>query len=177
MAIIQAGECLGVLYRNKPGGQVIVHDGVLVSPKKIDTKDRPFPKQITIIHININRNTGDLFRQGNLKINNILDIEKTPFNKEDQKKRCTQNVAKPEIKAGACVAIKFKINSPKFPGKREVKNGRLLCPITDGNNPPNEVFIYHWLIENKNGAKPKLILDLKRYSKVTFVEEVKLKGK
>lgn len=173
MAILKAGDCVGVLYRTTMGAPAKVRDGVLVSPKIIDTT-KPLPKQVTVIHITINRQTGHLIRQSNLKISNVVDIKKTPFKLSDQQGRCAPKPTSPNIRGGACVAVKFKINSPAFPGGREVKNGRLLCPINNGLKPPSSVWIYHWKINNAASDHPTLRLELKRYNNVTFVQQVKL---
>lgn len=153
------------------GAPATVHDGVLVSPKSLNTKTYNGP--VTILHYNINRKTGHLFRQ--LITVTPIEIRKTPFIKSDQKGRCVGLPILPAIPASSCVAVKFKVKkSPTFPAGREVKNGRLLCPIKNGNNPPNEVWIYHWLVRNPNSDSPSLKLELKKYTGVTYVEKVRV---
>ncbi|MDG0792375.1 hypothetical protein OMP38_16985 [Cohnella ginsengisoli] len=144
MAAIKAGDCVGILYLTTMGAPATVHDGVLVAPSSLDPKTYNGP--VTILHYNIDRKTGHLFRQ--LITVTPIEIRKTPFNKSDQNGRCTGSIPSPAIPAGSCVAVKFKVTpSPAFPAGREVKNGRLLCPIKNGNLPPNEVWIYHWLVK------------------------------
>ncbi|MDG0810457.1 hypothetical protein [Cohnella rhizosphaerae] len=133
MAVIKAGDCVGILYFTTMGAPATVHDGVLVTPSSLDPKTYSGP--VTILHYNINRKTGHLFRQ--LITATPIEIRKTPFMKSDQNGRCNGPVASPAIPAGSCVAVKFKVpKSPAFPAGREVKNGRLLCPIKNGNAPP-----------------------------------------
>ncbi|MDN4067817.1 hypothetical protein QYF50_07920 [Paenibacillus vini] len=171
MSIIKAGDCVGILYFTTMGAPATVHDGVLVSPKSLDTKT--YNGNVTILHYNINRKSGHLFRQ--LITVTPIEIRKTPFNKNDQNGRCTSNPSSPSIPAGSCVAVKFRVpKSAAFPAGREVKNGRLLCPIKDGNNPPNEVWIYHWLVKNPNSDSPSLKLELKKYTSVTYVEKARV---
>lgn len=171
MATIKAGDCVGILYFTTMGAPATVHDGVLVSPKSLNTKTYNGP--VTILHYNINRKTGHLFRQ--LITVTPIEIRKTPFIKSDQKGRCVGLPTLPAIPASSCVAVKFKVKkSPTFPAGREVKNGRLLCPIKNGNNPPNEVWIYHWLVRNPNSDSPSLKLELKKYTGVTYVEKVRV---
>lgn len=153
------------------GAPATVHDGVLVSPARLDS--RTFNGQVTILHYNINRKTGHLFRQ--LITATPIEIRKTPFRQSDQTERCTGALPSPSIPAGSCVAVKFKVTpSSAFPAGREVKNGRLLCPIKNGNNPPNKVWIYHWKVRNPNSDDPSLFLELKSYSSVTFVEKARV---
>lgn len=171
MSIVRAGDCVGILYFTTMGRPATVHDGVLVSPKSLDTKT--YNGNVTILHYNINRKTGHLFRE--LITVTPIEIQKTPFNKNDQKGRCTGNPSSPSIRAGSCVAVKFRVpKSSAFPAGREVKNGRLLCPIKDGNNPPNEVWIYHWLVNNPYSDSPSLRLELKKYTGVTYVEKARV---
>ncbi|MFC3772871.1 hypothetical protein [Paenibacillus sp. GCM10012303] len=171
MATIKAGDCVGILYFTTMGAPATVHDGVLVSPNSLNPTTYSGP--VTILHYNINRKTGHLFRQ--LITVTPIEIRKTPFKKSDQKGRCTGTVPSPAIPAGSCVAVKFKVpQSPAFPAGREVKNGRLLCPIKNGNTPPNEVWIYHWLVRNPNSDSPSLRLELKKYTGVTYVEKARV---
>ncbi|MEF3312088.1 hypothetical protein PV433_24705 [Paenibacillus sp. GYB004] len=171
MATIKAGDCVGILYFTTMGAPATVHDGVLVSPNSLNPATYSGP--VTILHYNINRKTGHLFRQ--LITVTPIEIRKTPFKKSDQKGRCTGTVPSPAIPAGSCVAVKFKVpQSPAFPAGREVKNGRLLCPIKNGNTPPNEVWIYHWLVRNPNSDSPSLRLELKKYTGVTYVEKARV---
>ncbi|NMO98044.1 hypothetical protein [Paenibacillus lemnae] len=153
------------------GAPATVHDGVLVSPKSLNSETYNGP--VTILHYNINRNTGHLYRQ--LITVRPLEIRKTPFMKRDQIGRCTGNPSSPAIPAGSCVAVKFRVPpSSAFPAGREVKNGRLLCAIRNGNQPPTEVWIYHWLVRNPNSDSPSLKLELKKYTGVTYVEKARV---
>lgn len=171
MAIINAGDCVGVLYWTTMGAPATVHDGVLVTPARLDTSE--FKGNVTILHYNINRKTGKLYRE--LITITPIEIRKTPFRAADQAGRCSSSVMNPAIPAGSCVAVKFKVAvSDKYPAGREVKNGRILCPIKNGNNPPNTVWIYHWLVRNQFSDSPSLKLELKRYSNVTYTEKVRV---
>lgn len=171
MSIIKAGDCVGILYFTTMGAPATVHDGVLVSPKSLNSQTYNGP--VTILHYNINRKSGHLFRQ--LITVTPIEIRKTPFMSSDQKGRCSSSPSSPAIKAGSCVAVKFRVpKSTTFPAGREVKNGRLLCPIKDGNKPPKEVWIYHWLVRNPNSDSPSLKLELKKYTGVTYVEKVRV---
>lgn len=171
LATIKAGDCVGILYFTTMGAPATVHDGVLVSPNSLNSKTYNGP--VTILHYNINRKTGHLYRQ--LITVTPIEIRKTPFNKSDQKGRCKSVIPSPSIPAASCVAVKFRVTpSSAFPAGREVKNGRLLCPIKTGNNPPDEVWIYHWLVKNPNSDSPSLKLDLKKYTGVTYVEKARV---
>jgi hypothetical protein len=171
LAIIKAGDCVGILYFTTMGAPATVHDGVLVSPVSLKTQTYNGP--VTILHYNINRKTGHLYRQ--LITVTPIEIRKTPFIKSDQSGRCTGAVPSPGIPAGSCIAVKFRVPpSSKFPAGREVKNGRSLCPIKNGNTPPNQVWIYHWLVNNPNSDYPSLRLELKEYTGVTYVEKARV---
>ena len=171
MATIKAGDCVGILYFTTMGAPATVHDGVLVTPASLNTSTYKGP--VTILHYNIHRQTGRLYRQ--LIRVTPIEIRKTPFIKSDQKGRCVGTVASPAIPAASCVAVKFRVpKSTAFPAGREVKNGRLLCPIKNGNHPPNTVWIYHWLVRNPNSDSPSLRLELKSYSGVTYVEKARV---
>ncbi|WP_394235922.1 hypothetical protein [Niallia oryzisoli] len=163
MAIINKGDCVGIVYWN--GNKWIVHDGVLVSPKTIKSGRNTKKTMVTIRHYNDpKKKPENLHSTPYLILKTSAELHETAIN-------CAA-IKNPSIKAGKCVAVTFKTNS-----NTDIKNGVLLCDINSPNTA-GTVWINHWKFPsgfNTSQSKPpkKMVEESKKYTSAK-VKEVKI---